>query len=358
MNPTQSSNKACYNCSKVGHLARDCKSEPKNEEKGQSRRAENRNRGGGGSMKKCHNCSEVGHLERDCTFLVRNDRDGRNDRDTSERYNSKEDSRRREDTKDGKAKKARKAKSKQPKKVKRCFNCDEEDHLAADCAVEKKNDAKSKQPKKAKRCFNCDVEGHIAIDCAIEKKYDAKETKPKPQKKAGDQTAKPTKAKKEKKEDVYVKKSTRLIDQAEALIKKFEMEANPAGGWHKEVFRNEHMSTAYNLLKEGDVSLWHSVSVDQILHYYRGSELEIEVSDEKGEDVELVYIGSNFENGQHIQYTVPGGRYFSMRPLGVYTMFGSNFAPAFASEHLKMAEKEWKPTNSDLAVKRSKKVVR
>ena len=363
MNSTASSNKTCFNCGKPGHLSRDCESPMKKEERGQSRRVKNRKRNNDGFNKDCYNCGEIDHLAADCTLEKRDVKEAkarsRPPRKAKKCFNCDEEGHlaadcalEKRDAKDANAK------SRPPRKAKKCFNCDEESHLAADCTLEKREaketKAKSRPPKKAKKCFNCDEESHLAADCAMEKRYGTIDTKSKSKaiKKTGDRSAKSTKP---RKNAVYTKKNTRLYEQADALIKKFEMVAHPEGGWYKELFKSEYMTSIYFLLKEGEVSHWHKIEMDEVIHYYRGAELEIEMSSDEI-DVELAYIGPNFESGQQIQYTVPKNTWFTLRPLGAYSLIGTNCAPPFTFEILTQAEKDWKPLNSDNATKRSKQV--
>ncbi len=81
---------------------------------------------------------------------------------------------------------------------------------------------------------------------------------------------------------------------AQRLIKQFNLQAHPEGGYYRETYRSplgvmadagrRSASTAiYYMLESGDHSAWHRIASDELWHFYTGSALNVYVlDDEKG----------------------------------------------------------------------------
>ena len=87
------------------------------------------------------------------------------------------------------------------------------------------------------------------------------------------------------------------MNNPENLIKKLQLIPHPEGGYFSESFRDEKNSVSliYYLLKKGDVSHWHKLKKNEILHFYDGDPLKIYMSKDKKE-ISTVLLGININN--------------------------------------------------------------
>ena len=70
------------------------------------------------------------------------------------------------------------------------------------------------------------------------------------------------------------------MNNPDDLIKKLKLEPHPEGGYFAESFRDKKgtVSLIYYLLKKGDVSHWHKLTKNEILHFYDGDPIKIYMS--------------------------------------------------------------------------------
>jgi predicted cupin superfamily sugar epimerase len=117
---------------------------------------------------------------------------------------------------------------------------------------------------------------------------------------------------------------------AQALVNKFEMLPHPEGGWYKETYRSEEQingnalperfsekrsfSTAiYFLMEKGNFSGFHRIKSDECWHFYSGKRLIIYIIHLNGE-LETVFLGQNYEDGERFQFVVPANCWFASIP--------------------------------------------
>ncbi|HMO61230.1 MAG TPA: cupin domain-containing protein [Ferruginibacter sp.] len=131
------------------------------------------------------------------------------------------------------------------------------------------------------------------------------------------------------------------------LIKKYQLQPHPEGGWYKETYRSREyiaqaalpgrfsgsrpFSTAiYFLLEQGNFSAFHKIQSDECWHFYAGQALEILVIDEVG-SLHRITLGSDAEAGELFQYVVPAGCWFASRPAAGsrFCFVGCTVAPGF-----------------------------
>ncbi len=139
------------------------------------------------------------------------------------------------------------------------------------------------------------------------------------------------------------------------LIRQFEMQPHPEGGWYKETYRSagtipadalpesfngdRNFSTAiYFLLEQGNFSAFHRIRSDECWHFYSGDSLEIFVLHPDGH-LQIIKLGNDFLTGQQFQYVVPAHCWFASRPAAEskYCFVGCTVAPGFDFNDFEMA---------------------
>jgi uncharacterized protein len=128
------------------------------------------------------------------------------------------------------------------------------------------------------------------------------------------------------------------------LIEQLSMTPHPRGGHYAETYRatDGSASLIFYLLQEGECQHWHRLVKDEILHFYDGDPMRIQVSPD-GRAVEEVVLGRGIASGEHLHYVVPKGTWFSLRPCGAWVLTGCSISPAFAFDDVELAEKDWSP---------------
>lgn len=131
------------------------------------------------------------------------------------------------------------------------------------------------------------------------------------------------------------------------IIKTFNLQKHPEGGYFKENYRsdgsipNSVLGNAYNgnrsyatsiyfLLTSEDFSAFHKINQDEIWHFYKGSTLKLHLISKEG-DYSFVMIGNNFKNNEVPQYVVKGGYWFAAEVVekNSYSFVGCTVSPGF-----------------------------
>jgi len=133
------------------------------------------------------------------------------------------------------------------------------------------------------------------------------------------------------------------MNNPENLIKKLKLIPHPEGGYFAESFRDEKgsVSLIYYLLKKGDVSHWHKLTKNEILHFYDGDPIKIYLSKDK-KKVSEVLLGRNLESTELLHYVVKSETWFGMKSTGNWSLIGCTVSPAFNYEDFELAPKNWK----------------
>lgn len=136
---------------------------------------------------------------------------------------------------------------------------------------------------------------------------------------------------------------------AQRLIKQFNLQPHPEGGYYRETYRSPLCVTAgagrrsastaiYYMLEPGDYSAWHRIASDELWHFYAGSALNIYVLDDEN-GLTTHRLGDPLRDpGCTFQALVPAGRWFAAEPAS------EAFAPA--AERLRTQAPDSSATNS------------
>lgn len=134
------------------------------------------------------------------------------------------------------------------------------------------------------------------------------------------------------------------IDQ---LVKQFELQSHPEGGFYRETYRasetipraalpdrfkgdRSHSTAIYFLIPKGKFSSLHRIQADEGWHFYLGGPLTVVQISPKGK-VEKIVLGQDVLNGQKVQHVVPAGYWFGAypNPGSEYSLVGCTVAPGF-----------------------------
>ena len=138
-------------------------------------------------------------------------------------------------------------------------------------------------------------------------------------------------------------------------IDQLKMEANPEGGFYKEVYRNPNSiqimqgggtrnlaTSIYFLLGEGDKSHFHQLTSDELWYYHGGGALDVHIF-ENGE-YRLEKLGNNPEDGESLQVLLPRQSIFAAELSALssedHALIGCMVNPGFDFKDFRLVEKE------------------
>ncbi len=145
---------------------------------------------------------------------------------------------------------------------------------------------------------------------------------------------------------------------AEYWIKKLNLQKHPEGGYFNEVYRSDeeiksehlpkrysgarnHSTSIYFLLTGDAFSAFHRIKSDETWHFYEGSAVIVHMINEAGKYT-TVKIGSNPEEDEVFQYTIPHGVWFAaeVNKPDSYTLVGCTVAPGFHYDDFELANRD------------------
>lgn len=145
------------------------------------------------------------------------------------------------------------------------------------------------------------------------------------------------------------------MENAEQIIRQFDLQPHPEGGWYKQSYKSHEtipghalperftgdraFSTAiYFLLTGGDFSAFHKIKSDECWHFYSGDPLNIYMINKNGE-LQIITLGNDFEKGHLFQFVVPANHWFAGRPASGsrHCFVGCTVAPGFDFDDFELA---------------------
>jgi len=130
------------------------------------------------------------------------------------------------------------------------------------------------------------------------------------------------------------------MNNGDKIIKKLQMMPHPEGGHFKESYRDNNISLIYYLLKKNEKSHWHRLKKNEILHFYDGDPLIVNLSKD-GINTEQKILNNHEDQLSHL--VVKRGTWFSMETKGEFSLIGCTVAPAFDYTDFELAPQNWKP---------------
>lgn len=136
----------------------------------------------------------------------------------------------------------------------------------------------------------------------------------------------------------------------EEIIKHFNMQEHPEGGYFVETYRSEiefdtskgkrNSSTAIHfLITKDSISHLHRLSSDEGWHFHLGAPLRLIEITPSGELIETI-MGADLKVGQKLQHIVPAGHWFASKSIGEYSFVGCTVSPGFDFDDFEMAKFE------------------
>jgi predicted cupin superfamily sugar epimerase len=145
---------------------------------------------------------------------------------------------------------------------------------------------------------------------------------------------------------------------AEYFIKKLNLQKHPEGGYFCEVYRSDeetksehlpgryggarnHSTSIYFLLTADEFSAFHRIKSDETWHFYEGAAVTLHMINEKG-NYSSVKVGSNSENDEVFQFTIPNGVWFAAEVAepDSYALVGCTVAPGFHYDDFELGKRD------------------
>ncbi len=149
------------------------------------------------------------------------------------------------------------------------------------------------------------------------------------------------------------------MERLQQLIQHLNLLPHPEGGYYAETYRcaetiakaalpsrfegDRNCSTAiYFLIPGGQFSAFHQIKADELWHFYEGLPLHVYVIHPK-ENLQIIRLGKDIEQGEVFQAVVPAGSYFASRPAAKdgFSLVGCTVAPGFDFQDFELTKKQY-----------------
>jgi len=134
-----------------------------------------------------------------------------------------------------------------------------------------------------------------------------------------------------------------LNQEIKTIIKKYQLEKHPEGGFYKEIYRSDlkvkspavqykersSITDIYFLLAQGQISRFHRVIHDEIWNFYEGDPLKLITYNPQTNQLSEFILGK--ENGFY-KTVIAGGVFQAAETTGLYSLMGCTVAPGFDFE--------------------------
>ena len=133
-------------------------------------------------------------------------------------------------------------------------------------------------------------------------------------------------------------------NKCDKLIDELQLIPHPEGGHFVETFRDSknQISHIYYLLKKGETSHWHKINKNELLVFYDGDPLQVLLSKDRVHTQKII-MGKDINNDHKYHFVVKAETWFSMVPLGQWSLIGCIVVPAFDYKDFELAPPSWYP---------------
>ena len=134
-----------------------------------------------------------------------------------------------------------------------------------------------------------------------------------------------------------------LNERSQHIIDVLELKPHPEGGFYLETYRNDETvsrendqfrsagTAIYFLLPEGICTDWHRLEVDELWHFYEGSELILEIVNLEGNFRQLK-LNNSLDKEDRYQQLVSKNYWQRAYSTGSYSLVGCTVTPGFEFE--------------------------
>lgn len=111
------------------------------------------------------------------------------------------------------------------------------------------------------------------------------------------------------------------------------------GGLWSQIWRDEHGTAIYFLMRPGDFSAMHRLDITELWHHYAGAPVDMLLL-EPGGTTRRPVLGDELSNGQRPFVAVPAGVWMGAATLGEWSLVGTTMAPPFHQEGFELGRLE------------------
>ncbi len=133
------------------------------------------------------------------------------------------------------------------------------------------------------------------------------------------------------------------MERSDQLIKKYNLEKHPEGGWFSECYtapfeagNRAMMGSIYFMLKGEDISHFHQIDCDEIWYHHEGCALKITILYKGKKSEELLGDGDD----QNVMVVIPKDAVFAAEPLDKkgYSFVSCATTPKFNYDGFRLVE--------------------
>lgn len=124
------------------------------------------------------------------------------------------------------------------------------------------------------------------------------------------------------------------------MIELLRLEPLPGeGGLFARIWRSEHGTAIYYLLRPGDFSALHRLTGPELWHHYAGAPARMLLLHPEG-SVDHLHLGDDLSSGERPVVVVVAGTWMGAETAGDWSLLGTTMAPPFDPAGFELGERE------------------